>query len=101
HRPGPFSHIDRCPCLTSSCLSIATSTRRCYAAWSRSLSCRPIQQRMADDSRIEHPIHRASHGGGSEVQDVRVNHGGAHVTVPGPLLDGPDVATLLEQVGRE
>ncbi len=36
---------------------------------------------MADDSRIEHPIHRASHGGGPTVQDVRVDHRGADVTV--------------------
>src|SRR5437879_12561761 len=70
----------------------AASTRRCYAAWRRSLSCRPIPQRMADGSRIEHPIDRASHGGGPQVQDVRVDHRGAHVTMPEQLLDGPDVA---------
>src|SRR2546427_3083722 len=68
----------------------ATSSQHCYAAWRRSLSCRPIPKRMADGSRIEHPIDRASHGGGPQVQDVRVDHRGAHVTMPEQLLDGPD-----------
>src|SRR2546429_9901767 len=36
--------------------SSATSSQHCYAAWRRSLSCRPIPQRVADGSRIEHPI---------------------------------------------
>ena len=79
----------------------AASTRRCYAAWRRSLCCRPIPRRMAGDSRIEHPIDRASHGGRAKVQDVRVDHRCAHVTMPEQLLDGSDVASLLEQVRGE
>jgi len=56
---------------------------------------------MAGDSRIEHPIDRASHGGRAKVQDVRVDHRCAHVTMPEQLLDGSDVASLLEQVRGE
>ena len=79
----------------------AGAPRRCYAAWRLSLSCRPIPQRMAGNSRIEHTIDRAAHGGGPEVQDVRVDHRGAHVTVAQQLLDRPDIASLLEQMRGE
>src|SRR5262245_3514558 len=45
-----------------------------------------------------HPIRGALDRGGPAVQDVRVDHGGAHVSVAEKLLDGPDVPIVLEQV---
>ena len=46
-------------------------------------------------------IEGASDGEGAAGEDVRVDHGRADVAVPEKFLDGSDVISLLEEVGRE
>jgi hypothetical protein len=48
-----------------------------------------------------HPVGGASDAGWSQIEDVRVDHRGADVTVAEELLHGPDVVVVLEQVGGE
>lgn len=48
-----------------------------------------------------HPVQGAYHATGTPVQDVGVNHRGAHVAVAQKLLYGADVVAGLQQVGRE
>ena len=48
-----------------------------------------------------HPAGRTSDCGRLAVEDVRVDHRRADVTIAQQLLDGPDVAPVLEEVGVE
>jgi hypothetical protein len=48
----------------------------------------------SSSSRVE----RAAHAGGTEVEDVRVDHRRRDVAVSEKLLDGPDVLSALEEV---
>jgi hypothetical protein len=56
---------------------------------------------MAGRSGIQHSAQWAADPGGAAVQDVRVDLRGRHVPVAEELLDGPDVAAILEQVCGE
>jgi hypothetical protein len=56
---------------------------------------------MGAMSRDRQPIHRALDPGRPAVEDVRVDHDGAHVAVTEQLLDRPDVVAVFKQVGRE
>ena len=49
----------------------------------------------------KHRVERAPYTRGPTVQHVRVDLGGGHVSVPEQLLDGSDVAAILEQVRCE
>jgi len=49
----------------------------------------------------EHPVGWAADAGGSSVEDVSVDHCGAHVSVAEQLLDGSDVLSVLQQMSRE
>jgi hypothetical protein len=46
----------------------------------------------------EHPVGRAPDTGGTPVEDVGVDHRGAHVPMAEQFLDGPDVVALLQEV---
>jgi hypothetical protein len=46
-------------------------------------------------------IHRALDSPATAVEDVGIDHRGLHATVPQELLDGPDVITAHEEMGRE
>jgi hypothetical protein len=46
-------------------------------------------------SRQEHPIGGASDARRAQVEDMRVDHGGADVAVAEELLDSPDVVVVL------
>ena len=46
-------------------------------------------------------VHRAADASSSAVEDVGVDHRGAHVPVAQQLLDRPDIVSVLEQVGGE
>jgi hypothetical protein len=52
-------------------------------------------------SQEKHPVGGASDSGRPPVEDVRVDHGSADITVAEKLLDGPDVVVVLQQVGGE
>src|SRR3970282_1202083 len=52
-------------------------------------------------SALPHPIHRLPAPPPATVQDVRVDHRGAHVAVAEQFLDRSNVVPILEQVGRE
>ena len=41
------------------------------------------------------------HAAAALVQDVGINHRGAHIAVPKKFLDRSDVVTRIEQMGRE
>ena len=58
----------------------------CYLASARSVAARSSATRSSP----KHPIR------GAPVQDVRVDHGGAHVTVSEQFLDRANVVTVLE-----
>ena len=45
------------------------------------------------------PVHRAPDSQPATVQDMGVDHGGADIPVPQEFLDGPDVISVLQQVG--
>src|SRR2546428_4552764 len=94
HRPGQRGRDDRHPCFTSTCPPLAAVTGHCYAAWRRSLSCRPIPQRMAGDSRIERQIRGTSHGGEPKFAGT--------VTVPSfrPFELGKVASTVLSTIVR-
>src|SRR5262249_24593310 len=47
------------------------------------------------------PVRRTLDAGRPAVQDVRVDHGRADVAVAEQLLDGADVVSGFEQVGRK
>ena len=49
-------------------------------------------------SRGEHPVRGASHGGGSAVQHVSVDHRRVDVAVSEEFLDGSDVLSIFEQM---
>src|SRR2546428_8484493 len=51
----------------------------------------------ASGSAAKHRVERALDTGGPTVQHVRVDLGRGHVSVPEQLLDGSDVAPVLEQ----
>jgi len=46
-------------------------------------------------------IERASHGAATELENVRVDHGGAHVAVAEQFLHGADVVAGLQQMRGE
>jgi len=46
-------------------------------------------------------IERTSHGAATELEDVRVDHGGAHVAVAEQFLHGADVVAGLQQMRGE
>ena len=50
---------------------------------------------------LREQVERASHAAPAAVEDVRVDHGGLDAPVAEELLDGPDVVSILEQMGRE
>jgi hypothetical protein len=52
-------------------------------------------------STIEHRIEGAAHAGRPTVQYVGVDLGRRDVAVPEQLLNGPDIAAVLEQMGGE
>jgi hypothetical protein len=47
------------------------------------------------------PVHGAPHPQPSPIEDVRVNHGRAHVPVPQEFLYCPDVIPILHEVRRK
>jgi len=55
----------------------------------------------ASGSAAKRRVERALDTGGPTVQHVRVDLGRGHVSVPEQLLDGSDVAPVLEQVRCE
>src|SRR5262245_62483204 len=52
-------------------------------------------------SQVQDPVGGARHGRGPAVEHVRVDHRGADVVVSQELLDGTNVASVLEQVRGE
>src|SRR2546429_9054357 len=50
---------------------------------------------------LEEPVGRRTHGAGSPIQDVRVDHRRPHVAMSEEGLDRPDVVAVLEEVRRE
>lgn len=74
----------------------------CYLAWARSIS----RQGDGRGSRFQHEgrggqdaVRGAAHRAAPPVQDMGVDHRGAHILVAQELLDGPDVVAILEEVG--
>src|SRR5262245_39297900 len=55
----------------------------------------------APRSSPKHPIRGAANRRWTAVQDVRVDHGGAHVTVSEQFLDRANVVTVFEEMRRE
>src|SRR5687768_8920028 len=50
---------------------------------------------------LRKPVGRALHAPGTAIEDVRVEHRRAHVSVSEELLHGADVVAVLEEVGRK
>jgi hypothetical protein len=46
-------------------------------------------------------VERAAHAEPAAIQDVRVDHGGAHAVVAEQFLDRADVVAAAEQMGGE
>jgi hypothetical protein len=76
---------------------------RPWAIGGRGLPCIPpaVTLRAATRSRPENPIRGAAHTGRAPAEDMGVDHGGGHVSVPQELLDGPDVLAVLQQMRGE
>jgi hypothetical protein len=56
-----------------------------------------LQPRQADDE----SVYRASDSFPAAVQDVGVNHRGAHIAVSQEFLHGPDVVCIFQQMRGE
>ena len=54
-----------------------------------------LQPRQANGE----PVHRASHSPSSAVQDMGVDHRGAHVGVSQQFLNRADVVAIFQQMG--
>jgi hypothetical protein len=77
-----------CACRAWRAISrLAASRRRCSACVSGASSRAPVQ--------------RTCHATPAAVEDMCVDHGGAHVALAEQLLKRPDVVAILEQVCRE
>jgi len=68
--------------------------------YSPAVALRP-RIRAARFVRVEHAVGGARDASRAAVEDVGVDHRGAHVLVTEQLLNGADVAPVLEQMGGE
>jgi hypothetical protein len=82
----------------SGCYRTAPAGRApCFLASTRSVA----PDSSARRSSPKHPIRGAANRRWTAVQDVRVDHGGAHVTVSEQFLDRANVVTVFEEMRCE